>query len=510
MEVFPRMAERSEESNLDATGRSAQTKPDARMDGLTASHRPPRRHRLWIVWLVCIVALSASGVGVRWRQIERLGPRVNADLGMDGYYYYVSAAESLLEGRGLDPAYNHRGPYVLFFVPPPMTSWFIAAVYRAIGERDLMTLYHVQAILNLIAGLILAGLLWRWVGAGAALAGYAGWVFYPEFFALVQLPMSENNYFVFLAVTLCLLARWAGMRTVRWALAAAAMIGLMSLQRPNGLFLGVPLAAYALWRIGGRGRWIHAAVFLAVPFLVLLPWMIRNWRMNGDRVWVSSNGGILLYAVNHLGYDPIQYPYYDQYPGDRWVLKELQDRFYATHPEGERTAYRMSKLYMAQTRQYVLHHPIDFLRINAIKFVQRFVLIPDVFPVVYPKIPRLLAWLAYYGLLGLGLAGLIFPWGSWRNPIHQVLAVTFGYYAWFATLMHDLASGRVSVQLRVFLLIFAAAFVARACAWLNQPLPAQEGEPRPPDPCAGANQTPADQEIGDPRLRLPDSLVQYP
>jgi len=44
---------------------------------------------------------------------------------------------------------------------------------------------------------------------------------------------------------------WAGRRTLPWAVAAAVTIGLMNLQRPTGLFMGLPLAAYALLRIAG-------------------------------------------------------------------------------------------------------------------------------------------------------------------------------------------------------------------------------------------------------------------
>src|SRR6185295_18089438 len=138
--------------------------------------------------------------------------------------------------------------------------------------------------------------------------------------------------------------------------------------------IGLPLAVWALARARGRIGWAQAAIFLAVPFVVLVPWMMRNWRTTGDPVWVSSNGGMLFYAVNHPGYDPVKFPDYGLMPASEWHVPAIDERFWSAEFDGHRTTYRISKLYMAEARRYVLHHPIDFLRVNAIKLVQRFAL----------------------------------------------------------------------------------------------------------------------------------------
>lgn len=419
------------------------------------------RARQYLLWGLLILGVLTGGA-LRWRFVEAQGVRRAQDLGLDGYYYYVSAAEALLEGRGLEPAYNFRTPRPPYYIPPPLQSLFVAAVYAVRGARDLMAVYRAQIALSLLAGALAFLILRRWAGGAAALAGLWIWMLYPEFIYWTRLPMTESNYLFLLMLTLWALTRWAERKTLPWALLGAALIGLTTLQRPNSLYMGFFLAPLA-WGLvkDRRWRWAHAAVFLIVPFLALLPWRIRNERKTGDPVWVSSNGGILFYAVNNPKYDPLKYPeYMRNYPASLWQPPELQARFWGKEFEGRRTYHQLSSLYLAEAKKYILRQPGHFLKNNAIKCVQRFVLVPDRLRPVFPWLGWWGERVVFYGLLVLGIVGLLAAGrAAWRHPTRLTLAVSFAYFTWFSALMHWDSDGRYVVMLRLFLTLFAGAAI---------------------------------------------------
>ncbi|HPK01087.1 MAG TPA: glycosyltransferase family 39 protein [Candidatus Sumerlaeota bacterium] len=423
--------------------------------------------------MLVVVVLTAAGGWLRAREIERRGPLAPPDqkLDFDAWYYYVSAGQALLEGRGLTPAYNERDPPPVYLVPPPLQALFTAAVYAVRGAFDPAALVWTQLGLSLLAGGLVYWLLARWHGVAAALCGVAIWMLYPEFIYWVATPMTEANYLVLLLLVLALLAAWCDRRATGWALAAAAALGIANLQRPNGLGWGLAVAAFALWRLrGDERRWLQATIFAAAPFLVLLPWLARNVLVTGDPVLVSSNGGVLLYAVNHPGYDPLVWPDYGVYPAAEWHAQPILDRFNSAEFDGRRTYYQLSKLYAREVRAYVLAEPLHFLRNYVIKLWQRFALVPRVLAEVDPWLGERTAALLYHGLTLLGLAGLIGRRREWRNPRHVLLAISFGWFAAFAALMHWLGSGRMTITLRLFLMLFAAVFLGACLNGLTQKL----------------------------------------
>lgn len=460
---------------------------------------PSNALRLALVCLTLLL-LTAAGVGVRAGHLARTGVRTNQALGFDSYQYYVSAAESLLAGRGLDPAYNHRTPAPPAYVPPPLQSVFVAAVYRLRGAHDLFSIYHTQIALNLAAGLIAFFIMLEWSGLAAALAAYAGWMLYPEFAYWVSVPMAESNYFLLMLLGLWVLTRWGKALSLPWAVAGAAMIGLANLQRPSALYLGLALAPLALLMVPGRKKWLHALVFLLVPFAVLTPWMVRNKRLTGDPVWVSSNGGILLYAVNNPGYDPLKYPDYGKTPAVTWLNPAVEKRFWSKELAGHRTYHRLSALYQAEAEKYILAHPLHFAKNFAIKLVQRFTLVPASLQKFYPGLAGWGVALLFYPLLLLGLAGLVATPAAWCHPTRRVLACCFAYYTFFVSLMHYLGDGRLNLTLKVFLLLFGAWLVGALLQKFLPRRPAQDFTESP-------EQKKASEQVESPSRSAPPEAV---
>jgi len=129
--------------------------------------------------------------------------------------------------------------------------------------------------------------------------------------------------------------------------------------------------------------------------------------VNGEPVWVISDGGILFYAVNHWGYDPSNTRIISNIPP---TVESAGDRQPpgGTGVRGPPHLLSSSRLYMAAARSYILHHPLDFLRNFSIKLVQRFVwrlITSGRLPQDLAVTVRILLW----GLLALGLADSSFP-----------------------------------------------------------------------------------------------------
>jgi len=150
-----------------------------------------------------------------------------------------------------------------------------------------------QALLDTATALG-AFVLARRLGLGKwSLLAAAGVALNPLLVYFSSLLLTETLYVCMLTWAMALLAyrRW---------LPAALLLALGVLVRTSGLPLALllpPLAALLL--CGWRRALAAAVVSAAVVFAVLLPWAMRNEGVLGQRVWLSTNGGITLYDGVH-------------------------------------------------------------------------------------------------------------------------------------------------------------------------------------------------------------------
>ncbi len=429
----------------------------------------------WVI-LLLIPALCA-GSFLRCRVLRDHGPRQYEQLGFDARYYYVSTGIALTEGRGFDAAYNQRDPKPPLFIPPPLQAIFVALVFKITGAQSIWALLIAQLLLNIGSGFLLFLLLFRWKGRVAGLIGFWLWMIYPEFSYWVASPITENNHLVLLITSLWLLMEWERRGGVVWMFAAAVLIGIMNLQKPIGLLLGIWIAIFCLFRLKGGEKWLSFLMFLTVPFLVLMPWMIRNHMVTGDMVWVSSNGGVLFHKVNRIDYDPMVYPDY----GVNWragegQVKSIEERFWSDEFRNHRTYSRQGKLYAWHALQYVSRHPIHFMRNNLVKLGQRYIRMPYTLervlqtPHLDHRTVKLFVFILFYGLLASGLAGLVYVCRHRQEPGNVLMTWCFIYLTGVCTLMHHLSSGRLALGLRLFLVIYATVALLSLWKRIGDPL----------------------------------------
>jgi 4-amino-4-deoxy-L-arabinose transferase-like glycosyltransferase len=227
---------------------------------------------------------------------------------------YFGAAHVLAEGRGFsffDTALWVRPPlYVLLLAPP-------VGIFGA----NTVPVLIVQSVLSAATLLPLAWLAWLLGGLRAArMAAGLGAVYLP-FTLFAGLLLSETLFTLLFSLLLValVLARRALIEQrfsagLWWAGAAGALLGLCALTRSTALGF-VPLAAAWLLFAPHQGshdpspitdrpssvvhrplaRLLPAGVLLAVCAIVLLPWLVRNYRAYGKLVPVDTTGAYNLW-----------------------------------------------------------------------------------------------------------------------------------------------------------------------------------------------------------------------
>jgi hypothetical protein len=98
---------------------------------------------------------------------------------------------------------------------------------------------------------------------------------------------------------LALLASRPGRRGWLCAGGSGLLLGLGALVKPVCLLMP-PLLGVA-WLLLGAGRraWAYSALSAGLTVVVIAPWTVRNYRVLGEIVPVSTNGGVVLYAANN-------------------------------------------------------------------------------------------------------------------------------------------------------------------------------------------------------------------
>ena len=259
-----------------------------------------RRHgRDWLILGLILLA----GAGLRGAYLAELVNKPDYDSPLSDAKYNDYWARALATGDWTPP----RGetdpeiPTTPYFRPPGYT-WFLAAIYWLAGGSYLAPRL-VQMALGLascVLGCMLArGLFGRGAGliAAALLAAYWGCVYFEG-------DLQPPALLVFLTLVLLNVLRlWAGRPSGVRALLIGLVVGLFALVRANILLFAPVLLLWMAWVLRRRTllrRWpLTALATVAAMLLAICPATIRNYRVGGEFVLISTNGGVNLYIGNN-------------------------------------------------------------------------------------------------------------------------------------------------------------------------------------------------------------------
>lgn len=222
----------------------------------------PARHASW--WLLGLGALSLAAHG--WL----VGPRLGGDSGR-----FIEAAQRLLAGQALVDKQADFWAY----------DWLVALTGAAGGGP--WPLIAVQALLSLLAGLVLYWGGSRAFGRAAGLAAAAAYLLWPDLQRWNFYLLSDGVFNSLLAICLGL-ALWSESRPLAWTGLVPSLL-LLALVRPEGALFWLPVAA---WRLLRR-RYATGLALLTLAGLIslILPLsasgeaeIVEGWR-RGCVIW---------------------------------------------------------------------------------------------------------------------------------------------------------------------------------------------------------------------------------
>jgi len=246
----------------------------------------------------------------------------------------------------------------------PLPAYLMALVYKVLSPDIL----YIR-ILNVVFGVLTCYLLYL---MGKALAGkttgiisclvaclYEPFIFY----SIVPLKTALSIFLFSLTIYLFLSAL---NKTSHLKLLFLGMaIGLMLNVRPNCLVVIPFLPLFILWNMGRKKLNVRTAVlvvamYLAGLFLVLSPFVIRNYRVSGELALTASQSGLNLYIANNF---ENKLPYYRPVPFAASVpsVQGIQFNIEASRRSGKKlSSVEASRFWTREVFRIAIDQPIAF------------------------------------------------------------------------------------------------------------------------------------------------------
>jgi 4-amino-4-deoxy-L-arabinose transferase-like glycosyltransferase len=272
-------------------------------------------------------------------------------------FYFVQIAKNIAAGKGYVEIYNHA-------YRPPLFSAYLS-VFALLGATS-MTAFKLAALMLCSLSIFIVYRLCRALFGGVSgIAGAVLFVCFPWFLTLPDYLISENMFIPLFLFVLLLVARaLAGPSIKRFALAGIAS-GFAALCREITVYL--PLILLVVLLVHHRKRSAHGLryvlVFTLLQVAVITPWTIRNYRIFGEFVPISTNAWINLYIGNNPKFENI----YDF----RWTLPEGTKWNVREQPGGEDEHEAMTRS-RDEALSYIRAEPSAFVS-RTLKKAWRFV-----------------------------------------------------------------------------------------------------------------------------------------
>ncbi len=268
---------------------------------------------------------------------------------------YDTYAVNVIEGHGYTRFDDRSGDSDL----PPLYPFFLVGIYKTFG-RDPLSVACVQIVLDMgVLGLLF------WLGrrvsdqdvVGLLAAAFYG--FYP-YLLYQNLTVNDTGIFIFL-LTAGIVAAYRARDTHgwRWAALLGVSLGLAALTKMWVLLIWPLLALWWMRKLGWRQAARLALVGGALTVAVIAPWVVRNTRLQGEFVLLSTNGGSNL----HQGNNPCSADYLARGWDVQWIRPDCMG---APPPDFSET--EADRWHRQAALDYLRAHPSDWPRLFAVKF----------------------------------------------------------------------------------------------------------------------------------------------
>lgn len=367
----------------------------------------------WRAWRITLAVLAlALHAGLFWAAVQQQSALT------DDSIQYLRLADNWVEQGVFSQAYG--APYAPDLQRTPGYPAFLIALGRYVPV--VLLFQHMLVLLSAL-------LVWRILQGRVPdrIAEIGGWLYalmpYPAIFA--SMVLSETLF-----IALLLAATWqllAGLEGPKWRplIAGMGLLALAALVRPVALPLLYIAAVYLLWLLWRRPAFRRPALglALALPVLLLLPWMLRNEAVGG-RMTLSVMGdmGLLHGRLGGLA------AYRDRAPIDELTLYRYGDSlasaetglpalrtYYAPHQAHETELYPPAV--RGITWAYFLAHPADALLFTLRNLTEMFKGVGHGWALALTRMPKVAALLAgWQGLMNAAMfICVLFGLRVWRQ-----------------------------------------------------------------------------------------------
>ena len=350
---------------------------------------------------------------------------------------YSNIAENLNKGQGFVNTVRNRD-----YVVGPIYPLILALIYALKGSYAVVII--VQAFIGALTVVLAYCLGEELFGKKYAIVPYVLMLFYPGFSFWGLYILTETTYVFAITLFLYLMARYAkeAESPAGWwkksALYLGFVIGISNLVRPL-LLLFLPVLFVWVWLIQ-RWKFKQAlrdfTVMVIMTILVMSPWSIRNFMRYHTFIAVTNYGAYELYAGNN--------PYTDTHQYFDYSLKTLD-------PEVEARVNKLpvqaqEKEYSRLAKDYILDHPVAFVRRTLAKEIRLFWLPIDNWYVGMP------GWRLDIGYLFLGCIGAIMALFKFRK--YSFLLFTTAYYSVVVSMITIVSAGRYRLPIMPAVIFF--------------------------------------------------------
>ena len=376
----------------------------------------------------CLGAIAATALAVRLAAVLYLGnfrPPWLEDWDL--------IAQSLVQtgSYGLDQVslWGANPGHVTAFIPPVYPA-FLALMTILFGSEAWLAVRLIQAVVSTLAAVLVYPLGKEVFARDAVslLASLLAALFPPLIGGVAQ--GNAGSFEIFFTELIVLLALRAARQRSLWGwFWTGALAGLAALIRAPALVL-LPTLALWLWAGSRRPRADTVVKALLVmglaAALVIGPWTIRNYRVLGECIPISSNGGINFWIGNNeKATGEFVYP--------AGIAPELITAS-AAMPEGAR-----DRFFYGESLSFIAANPGRFLELLGIKFLFFLWGRPSLGETYATQASTGLGVSAYLWanrlLLPMWLAGIVLTARNWRHAmilyatILTVLMVNVLYFA---------------------------------------------------------------------------------
>lgn len=266
---------------------------------------------------------------------------------------YDRLATGLLEAKGYVASDGSPTSY-----RPPAYAAFLASIYSFFG-KDYNIVRIVQAIIGALTVCLFYLIAYKIFNRTVAVATGIFSSFYMTFVVCTNLLYSETIFTFLLAFIAYLIVTTDKPNLLKFC-ALGVLCGFLTLTKSSGVFM--PLIAIFVLLIKMQKRHLSmkkafvASVILLLCFTaVMLPWTIRNYRIHGRFVPISTNAGLNMY----VGIKPVEGKIFGLGPRD-----EVAKRASTIINEAERNNY-----FIRATLQAYKEDPTVILRLLIMKFL---------------------------------------------------------------------------------------------------------------------------------------------